>query len=352
MILRENKPQNNYVANSLEVTIKVGLVIGLLVWCFMILKPFLMITLWGIIIAVAVHPIFSWTRTKLGNRTKLAAILVTLGMLILIISPMVLLAESLVGGIMYIKEIINSRDALILPPPPSVKDWPVIGGPLHDFWTDASQNMAALAVKYQSQIIDGLSWFVKHVTAAGLGVLMFMASIILAGIILIFSDQGDAFARKTAVRLTGERGEMVLDLIDSTIRNVFKGILGVAFIQAVLAGIGFLIAGVPGAGLWTLIAFFLAIIQIGLAPVIIPVLIWVFFQESTGTFIFLLIWCAPILLLDNILKPIMLGQGAKVPMAVVFVGAIGGFISFGIIGLFVGAVVLSLGYKLMLHWIG
>jgi predicted PurR-regulated permease PerM len=149
----------------------------------------------------------------------------------------------------------------------------------------------------------------------------------------------------------GDHGIETVANAEITIRNVARGILGVAFIQAFLAGLGFLVAGIPGAGLWALFGFVLAIVQIGVGPVVIAVLIYAFLKLSTLTAILLTVWCIPLLLIDNVLKPLLLGRGAPVPMLIIFLGAIGGFISFGTIGLFVGAVVLSLGYNLFLLWL-
>ncbi len=188
-------------------------------------------------------------------------------------------------------------------------------------------------------------------TGAGLSLVLFFVSIVISGVLLIYSDDIRPVTHTFAVRIMGNLGTKAVGDSVITVRNVIRGILGIAFIQAVLAGLGFMVAGVPGAGLWAFIAFFLCIIQIGPLPVILPVLIFVFVKDSTLTFALLTAWCIPILLIDNVLKPIMLGRKSPSPMLVVFMGAIGGFIYFGIIGLFVGSVVLSLGYNLFLIWL-
>lgn len=342
---------HSYVGKSLEVTIKVGLVVGLIAWCFIILKPFLMLTLWGIILAVAIYPLFSWIRLKLGNRAKIAAILVTVLLLLTILIPVFLLGGSLADAVSYLKDTLMGGGGLIPPPGEYVKEWPLIGPTVYEQWHHASVNLTEVAREYQSQLMIGLSWFLSAMTNAGLGILMFIASILISGVFLVFADSGVEATRMISVRLLGERGIDTVANAETTIRNVARGILGVAFIQAFLAGIGFLVAGIPGAGLWALISFVLAIVQIGIGPVVICVLIYAFLKLSTITAILLLIWCAPLLVIDNVLKPILLGRGAPVPMLVIFLGAIGGFIGFGTIGLFVGAVVLSLGYNLFLLWL-
>ena len=184
-----------------------------------------------------------------------------------------------------------------------------------------------------------------------LGLLQFALSIIIAGIFMSHAKGGGKMAKDLFVRLAGERGADFADISTQTVRNVVKGILGVAIIQALLAGTGFLVAGVPGAGLWAFICLFLSIVQIGVLPVVIPVVIYMFSTADTLTAALLTGWLIPVSLLDNLLKPILLGRGAPVPMLVVFLGAIGGFLSMGFIGLFVGAVILSLGFKLFRVWL-
>jgi predicted PurR-regulated permease PerM len=349
----EKSPSGNdsYVARSLDVTIKIGLVLCLVVWCAMILKPFLMIALWSVILAVTIYPLFQWLRKLLGNRGILASVLVTLFLLALILVPVILLGGSLYQAVTYVKDTLAAGGSLIPPPPESLKEWPGVGVQLFDMWQKASENLATFAVEHKEQLLAGFSWFMSALTGAGLGMFIVIGSIIVSGVLLIFAGQGGEATRKIAVRLMGERGNVVVANAEVTVRNVARGILGVAFIQAVLVGAGFLVAGIPGAGLWALLGFFLAIIQIGVGPVVIGGLIYAFIKLSTLTAILLTIYCIIPMTVDNILKPLLLGRKAPAPMLVVFLGAIGGFIAFGTIGLFVGAVVLSLGYYLFLIWL-
>lgn len=349
----ENKPANEqqYVQRSLEVVIKVGLAIGLVMWCFMIIKPFLMITLWSVILSVAVYPLFRWLRDALGNRRILASVIVTIALLLVIIIPIILLGGSLAEAVTYVKDKLMEGNNIVPPPSEEVKSWPVIGKQLHHLWDNAYRNLADFAMDYRAQILAGFSWFFSALTNAGMGLLMLLISIIVSGVLLIYAGQGGDAARRIAIRLMGAKGEEIIANAETTVRNVMRGILGVAFIQAFLVGVGFLVAGVPGAGLWALISFVLAIVQIGVGPVVLGVLIYAWIQMSTLTAILLTIYCILPLTIDNVLKPLLLGRKAPAPMLVVFLGAIGGFISFGTIGLFVGAVVLSLGYDLFLVWL-
>jgi len=189
--------------------------------------------------------------------------------------------------------------------------------------------------------------------SAGFGVtlLQFILSIVLAGVLLANAQSAYQLTCSLCRRIFGERGPDFQQLMGATIRSVTSGILGVALIQTVLAGLGFLVAGMPGAGLWAIVFLIAAVLQAG-ALVLIPAVIYMFAIASTTKAVIFLVWCAFVAGIDNFLKPILLGRGVAVPIAVVFLGAIGGFLALGLIGLFVGAVVLSIGYKLFLAWLG
>jgi len=188
--------------------------------------------------------------------------------------------------------------------------------------------------------------------SAGLGltVLQFALSIVVAGVLLANAQVAYDVTCSLFNRLFGAKGPEFQQLIGATIRSVTSGILGVAFIQSVLAGLGFLVAGLPGAGLWAVTFLIAAVLQVGVL-VLIPAVIYMFAISSTTKAVIFLVWCVVVALVDNFLKPLLLGRGVAVPMAVVFLGAIGGFVALGLIGLFVGAIVLSVGYKLFLAWL-
>ena len=186
---------------------------------------------------------------------------------------------------------------------------------------------------------------------AGVGILKFVVSIIIAGVLLANDAGGGQVARAIATRLTAERGAMAVELAGATVRSVTLGILGVALIQTLLAGLGFLVVGVPGAGLWALLVLILAVVQLPTIIVLGPIIVWVFANSSTTVAIAFAIWSILVGISDAFLKTLLMGRGVDVPMLVIFIGAIGGFIISGIIGLFVGAIVLALGYKLFLLWL-
>jgi predicted PurR-regulated permease PerM len=341
----------NSVKNITEDMIRVGILFILIAWCYKIIEPFLGIIIWGIIIAVTLHPLHVILKKKLGGRNVLSAVILVILLLAVIIVPCVILGESMISGLKSLVALYKEGNLKVPPPVESVKSWPLVGDFLYSNWKQANENPGEIVKSYGPQIQESFGWVVRFVSQAGVGFLMVLASIVVSGGFLVYSEKGGRAIRNLFVRMAGEQGEHFAKVSEMTIRNVARGIIGVAFIQAALAGIGFLVAGVPLAGLWALIGFLLGIIQIGVTPVSIGVLIFMFATSSTLNAVLLLIWLILVGLSDNVLKPILLGKGAPVPMLVVFLGAIGGFMFSGFMGLFLGAIVLSLGYKLSQTWL-
>jgi predicted PurR-regulated permease PerM len=306
---------------------------------------------WGIIIAVAAHPGYRRLEAALGGRRTIAATLFTLLMLILLIGPTVMLAGTLVESAQGLAADLADGTLSIPAPPESVGSWPIIGEPLERFWHLASVNLGAALGEIRPQIAAFGRWLLATVAELGLGILQFVLAIIIAGVLLAHAQGGGQTARAIATRLAGERGLDYAELGQATVRSVARGILGVALIQSFLAGLGFLAVGVPGAGLLALVCLLLGVVQIGPAIVLIGTVIYVFSTADTFTAVIFLIWSIFVGLLDNVLKPVLLGRGVKVPMVVIFVGAIGGFVASGIIGLFVGSVVLGLSFTLFKAWL-
>ena len=343
--------EKSYTGPAIDIAIRIGVIALLIALCFNILRPFISPVMWGIILAIAIYPAFRKLSIVLGGRIKLASAIITAVMLLGIILPSIQMVSSLVGGTKYINERIQHGEIKVPPPPDYIDTWPLIGKSLKREWDEASANLKATLMRFQPQLKAMSLWLLKSAMGTTLGLMQFALSIIIAGILMANATGGGNMARNLFVRLAGERGAEFADISKKTVRNVVKGILGVAIIQALLAGIGFLVAGVPAAGLWAFVCLFLAIIQIGIFPVVIPVIIYMFSNADTFTAGLLTGWLILVSLLDNFLKPMLLGRGAPVPMLVVFLGAIGGFLSMGFIGLFVGAVILSIGFKLFRVWL-
>ena len=281
----------------------------------------------------------------------MAAATITFSFLIVILVPSILLGDSLFEGIQHLKAIYESGNFQIPPPGESVKSWPAIAKPVVDLWQLASVNLTDAISKFTPQIKIAGEWLLAVIAGTSVGIIQFIGAIIIAGIFLVFSREGGDMLRNIFIRLAGQQGANFATLTEVTIRNVVKGVLGVAFTQTFLAGIGFVVAGIPLAGLWILLCLISAIVQLGVGPIVIPAVIYMFVTANTLHAVLFLIWSVLVTLSDNILKPILLGKGAPVPMLVVFLGSIGGFIANGFIGLFIGPVILSLGYKLFLLWV-
>jgi predicted PurR-regulated permease PerM len=326
-------------------------VLLLLAWCFAIIRPFITPVVWGIILAVAVFPAFQWLVTRLGGRDKLAALIVSGVGLAIVIVPAVLFTGSLIDSGQQIAETTDLDAIHVPPPPPEVQDWPLIGKPVHELWAQANRNLDPLLVKFSPQLKEAALWLFGAGVGTGLAIAQSLLSIVIAGVMLAGASGGAAAATSISRRLVGANGEKFVVMASATVRSVAVGIVGVALIQSGLIGIGMLIVGVPHAAVWTLIALFLAVLQLPPTIIVLPVVIYMFSHLSTPVAVAFTIWEIFASVSDTFLKPILLARGVEVPMLVIFLGAIGGFMSSGFIGLFIGAVVLSLGYELSRDWL-
>lgn len=340
----------SHLSRALEVLIHLSLIVLLIASCFVILRPFLAVTAWGMTIAIAGYPTYSRLQKLLSGRRKLAAVLFTVVLLLVLIVPIALLAQTLIGGFRGLADRLQSGTLRIPPPPPHVETWPVIGKRLSELWSLVSSNFAAALRSYAPQLKELAAGFVAASARVGIVALQVFVSIVIAGFLLANYSRCAKLSRKLAIQIFGNRGPQIEAMVEATIRSVTTGILGVAFIQALFAGLGFLVVGLPGAGLWALVFLIAAVLQVG-ALTLIPAVIYVFATMGTTTAVAFLIWCIVVGLMDNVLKPLLLGRGAPVPILVIFLGAIGGFVAIGIFGLFVGAIVLSVGYKLFTSWL-
>jgi predicted PurR-regulated permease PerM len=323
----------------------------LLSWCFNILAPFLTPIMWASILAVTLYPMHQKLKRRLKGNSLLSAILLTAVIFILF-----LLTGSWLGirtGSEIKTTIINYQDGkLQIPrPPENVKQWPIIGNKTFQIWTQLTAGADTIVQKYPDEVRTATSEGIQLLASTGKGLFVFAISILISGIFLAYADQSATFARAVFSRIINSTKFDMATITAITIRNVVRGILGVSIIQSVCAGLGFVIAGIPYAGIWTLLCLILAIIQIGIFPIVLGVLIYIWTTGHTTTAILLTIYMIFVGLLDNILKPLLMGKGAPVPMLIIFLGSLGGFIYSGFIGLFTGAVILSIGYRLFDVWL-
>ncbi len=335
----------------IDIAIRLG-ALGLLASaCFWILAPFLLAVAWGAIIAIAVYPVFRWLTERFGGRETLASALVTLLLLALLIGPSLMLAGSLWGGAQALAGEAQAGALRVPPPPDAIESWPVIGQKLHRLWAQASMNLEAVLARFTPEIRDATTWMISTAAGTGFTLLQFLLSIAISGVLLARSEEGAKAATQFMTRLAGEQGPEYAAIAATTVQSVTRGILGVALIQALGAGLGFLVVGLPAAGVLTLVCLIVGVVQLPIALITIPAVLYVVSTTGTLTSVLFILWNVLVTPADNVLKPILLGRGAPVPTLVIFLGSIGGFVGAGLIGLFVGAVVLSLGFVLYERWL-
>lgn len=342
---------DNSTALAVEIAIRLGLVFLIIAWCLKILSPFVSVIAWAAILAVALHTPFLKLVDKLGGRRKLAVTLIALIGISVILVPVISLSSSMVDGATKLGTQVSEGSIHIPAPPAYVEEWPVIGKKTYRLWTQASQNLHAVLEQYPHQLASIGKKMLGAAAGVGAGVLQFVVSFIIAAVFLMNAEGAGLIMRRLAKRVSEQQGEELLDMSVSTIRSVAVGVIGIAFIQALLGGVGMLFAGVPAAGLLAIVILVLAIAQLPPLLVLGPVAFYVFSAESTTVALVFLIWSLMVSFSDMVLKPLFLGRGVDVPMLVILLGAIGGMITSGIVGLFVGAIILALGYKLFSAWV-
>jgi len=343
---------NDFTQNAIEAAVRLGLLLLLATWCFKIITPFIVPVMWGLIIAVAIYPLFLKLKSALGDKNKLAATVYTLITLALLITPTVLISNSIIDTSSMISEQYEQGVLEIPPPDDSVKEWPVVGEKLHGLWLQASVDLGETIQKYDEETKKVAKLIVSSAAGALGTILQFVLSIIISGIFVAYAAGGYDITIKIFSRLTNDAsGKAFADLAKATIRSVAQGVLGVAIIQAALSAIGMVIMGVPAWGLWTIVILVLAIAQLPPILVLGFVCAYVFSVADTTPAVIFLIYNILVSASDGFLKPLFLGRGMATPMLVILLGAIGGMMMSGIIGLFVGAIVLALGYELFMAWL-
>jgi predicted PurR-regulated permease PerM len=335
----------------IELFVHMALIFLLIIWCFKIVSPFITPIVWGIVIAIGTYPTFKYFIRKTGLSNGIGATVYTLIMLILLITPSVMLTSVLLGDAQNLSQNLADGNLNIPEPPEMVAEIPLVGEKLDNFWTNLSKNPKETLGEFQTQVNAAAKFLLKAAAGAGLSLLMFIFSIIIAGIFIAKADACNKAALILFKRVAGAHGENMTRLSHQTIQSVIRGILGIAIIQTLLAGLGFIAMGIPGAGFLAVICLVLAVIQIDILIILIPLSIYAFSFAGTGAAVTFLIWNLFVGILNNVLKPILLGRGVDSPMLVIFLGAIGGMLLSGILGLFIGPVVLALGYALFIDWL-
>ncbi len=345
-----NDANKTFQENAMTAFIQIAALVLIVAWCFRILSPFIGIVVWAMVIAVALYPIHLSLAAKLGNSPKWSATAFVLLGLVILLVPTYYLAESSISAIKVLGAELDSGSITVPPPDASVADWPLVGNKICAIWPAAANNLEAVLNQFAPQLQALGAWLVRFAGSSALGVLQFVLSIIIAGVFLVSGQAGYRVTRSIASSISKEHGPGLTDMSIATIRSVAKGVLGVAVIQAILSAIGLVLMDVPAAGLWTAIILVLAIMQLPPLVVLGPIVMWVFSVNSGTSATVFAVYALIVSGSDSFLKPMFLGRGMDIPMLVILLGAIGGAMLSGIIGLFIGAVVLAVGYRILTAW--
>lgn len=340
------------LAQKVERNLGWVVVLLLFLGCLLVLRPFVSALLWAIVLCISSWPIYQRLLGWVGNRRSVAAALMTLGMILIVLLPFFIVAVTLADNI---KELTGAVRSWIDAGPPAPPEWltkiPVVGQKLMDYWQSMAADTAKIWTEAQRLIEPASSWLLKGGLKLGGGLIQLAFSIFIA--FFLFRDGLSVAGRLTHVveRIGGERGKHLLTVAGKTVRGVVYGILGTALAQAVAAGIGFVIAGVPAAALLALLTFFSSIVPVvGTALTWLPAAIWLFHQGSTGWAVFMLFWGFLVANIDNVVKPWLISQGSDMPFILIFFGVLGGALTFGFIGVFIGPTLLAVGYRLLEEW--
>ncbi|MGI9531489.1 AI-2E family transporter [Lutimonas sp.] len=345
--------KNTETKAPIDVFIKIVLLSLLLVWSFFIIRPFVTLMVWAIIVAVALYPFYQkLLKLTKGKKKGIVTSLFILVLVALIIVPTISLTGSVIDSGQEVYQSFDEGSLKVPPPADGIKEWPLVGEKLHAAWSNASTDLENFIVKYKDEIQNSLGWFFSSFAGLMGSVFLGLFALIIAGAFMSSADAGYQSGVDFANRLVAGKGKEFMDMCVSTIRSVVKGILLVAIIQAVLAYLGFLVIGLPAASLFALLVLIFAIIQLPPLIAMIPAIAIVFsYAESTPAIIFS-IYAVIVSMSDSFLKPILLGKGLQTPMLVILIGALGGMMLQGILGLFIGPVVLALGFQLYTTWVG
>lgn len=335
----------------IERGIAVVAVVLLCIGCLLVLRPFVSALLWSVVLCFSTWPVYQRLLTALRGRRNLAALLMTLGLIAVLLVPFMVVGITFADNI---KQFTAATKSWIEAGPPDPPAWlakaPIIGRKASEYWQSVAHDSAKLFESVKRFIEPVGTWLLKLGLLLGRGLLQIALSIFVAFFLFRDGLRAAEWLRAGVERIGGESGKHLLDVAGRTVRGVVYGILGTALVQAVTAGIGFAIAGVPGAGLLTLLTFFMAIVPMGPPLVWFPAALWLFHQGSTGWGIFMLVWGVGVSSIDNLVKPWLISQGSDLPFILVFLGVIGGALAFGFIGVFLGPTLLGMGFRLVEEW--
>ena len=343
--------KQDFINWSVESALRIGLVFLIVYISYLIFKPFLLLMVWGAIIAIAFNPMYKKIKMKFKGKGALASGVLILGLILILAIPAFFFVETIFEDGEKIANNVKQGTFDIPPPPEHVKDWPVIGQPIYKFWNLSSTNITD-AISQLGPVLKTIGkWLFSFVGSLAGSVVIFFMSLLISGVFLYNSEKAYKFTVSLSDKLVGNGGKHLVDNLIATVQSVVKGVIGVALIQSTLIGIGFWAADIPFAAGLTLFVFIFALVQLPPAIIVFPVIIYVFSADTLTVAIIFAIWQTLAGLSDNVLKPLLLGRGIETPMLVILIGTIGGMMLLGMVGLFVGAVVLALAYQIFTYWI-
>ena len=340
-------------AELTDIFVRVGLILFLVVMSVRVFSPFMGLLLWALILAVTLYPLHQRLASRMGGKQGRAATVLVLVGVLLIGTPVAILATAFADFVQETHAALEN-DTLVVPQPnPSVAEWPVVGEKLYNGWSAAASNLPQFLQEIRPKMEDMSKSVLEFVKGTASDIFQFLFSLIIAGIMMAYGKPGSEAMGKISKRIAGPRqGERLHTLATATIRSVSLGVVGVAFIQAILLGVGFAWADVPAAGLLAFVVLILGIAQLPAALVSLPVIAYVWWAgDSTMVNVLFTIYFLVAGTADGFLKPLLLGRGVEAPMPVILLGALGGMVSGGLIGLFVGAIFLAVGYVIFMDWV-
>ncbi|MBN8448089.1 MAG: AI-2E family transporter [Candidatus Accumulibacter sp.] len=350
----DHELEDRLARRLLDVFIRAGLVVALVLLCYRIFSPFMTMMLWALILAITIYPLHQMLAARIGGKQGLASTLIVLLAVAVIITPTVMLGSQFADSVHDLVKGVRDNTLQVPAPSDKVASWPVVGKRVHALWSQAHEDLPAVVKSMQPKIGELATKALGTVAGLGGSLLMFILSFIVAGIMMAWGEAGARAMLEIFERFAGlARGQEFTALSTATVRAVASGVIGIACIQALLIGVSLLIAGVPFAGVLAVIVLVLGIAQLPALLVTLPAIGWIW---ASGDYATVPAVAYSVLLFvagfaDNVLKPIMLGRGVDAPMPVILIGALGGMATSGILGMFIGATLLALGYQIFMRWV-
>jgi predicted PurR-regulated permease PerM len=341
----------NQPGSTLEKNIARAILLLLLLGCLLVLWPFVTALLWATVLSFSLWPLHRRVLKLLGGRQTLAAALMSLAIMLVVVLPFGLVTFKLADSVDELK---TATQRWLEAGPPGPPAWlakvPLVGASATERWRTLAADSTRLVAEAKRFVEPVASWLLETGLKLGAGLLQLVLSILIAFFLLRNGPGVAANVAAITERIGGQRGRQLLELAGVTVRGVVYGILGTALVQAVMAGLGLVIAGVPGAALLAFLVFFLSVVPMGPPLVMFPAAFWLFHEGSTGWGVFMLIWGVLVGTIDNFVKPWLISQGSDMPLILILFGVLGGAMAFGFIGVFIGPTLLAVGYRLVHEW--